>query len=730
MIRNKILEKEEDDDRHDNNDIHSDGISFTFDDDSSFNSKNMDVNLLDAPPSFSEEENETEHDDTIAANDDEYDEHVESSMLKEIDVQDSKMKSMKKFFMEYFAASDLKSTYIGILIGALSSVFLNLLIHISLQATIMIIMLSLLFTTIFILGISKLQQHTKIKNMKIHHRQRLMVAKALGSIHASLPNSTIQSIIPTSQQHLSYMKTITQLTENTCTMILLVDLALSSLRIATSLRLSLGSASQCVGRVEDATIGRQLKHLQSALSSKPMSIHTNTQKGQLLQKKHLLIGTQLGLTSSRMALYSIMRRQAIYLHSLCEITNTNKYIIEDEQERWPVSPPIISLSTLHSCRWKLTHLISNLVQMTFDATADILHKNKFEDSEKLLSNIITYTNEGISYLQTSFPLCSIPDSGNIMTDSINIPSTNNNNDPKEKITKQHDEMSSIANVTHMHDISSIRTRLDSATISLWTFEKELVPSSSHDRNIEISKQNPKEERNCIPVNREAIESWENMKKSVEEIYILHKRLESTFHNTSQLDDDDLNNKCSSIPSNDKGVQSNPPTQTNPEKSEFHYDCIPDDSTLQQYDSSDPNFTMLNKTIVFSGLGNVPLRPPWKTKKGNQNITLDPSDGLNTVSLSGETNLMEELSKRLKTMDIAEEYDTSLSSTTRPTLVTSLNDDSIHDSDQHVKVIEASSSSTKSGREKKQKADSVSSIWLGASGSLLSELRNAIDLGEK
>ena len=622
---------------------------------------------------------------------------------------------------------------------------------------------------------------------------RYRICHAMGSIQAStqIQSSQINHIYiqSTSTMDITTFKYATEMIETMVNFIHTVDISLSTLRTATCLRLSLGSAatiSQCVGRVEDATIGRQIRLNTNQVSQSYHESFHNTQQF-LRFKKQQLIGQQIGLHQLRMALYQIMRKQALswnfviqQILSSFHSPQCNKDPTDDDDDNdndnddndneelwWPSLPTLMTLSLLSKFRTRLIHLLCKITFCLLDSLPWIpMNETKQSISNaidwntnlsSIFQNISNQLIEATEYLYGAFPFpinekdkleesfCSF-DTQNVSLQHNFDSFASDQNDNRYQHINQRDKLSNRTKISpFLHNVANIRSFLESATVSLWAMEYDFI-QSCHNENPDDKKNN--ENRNDQLDNDARIKNEKTMRnidkdsnakkeirvpiydnnKDVDQNTIQHKQyyhiqqaqewwihLENSLNSLNSLKNkfkfqfvpspsSNAEQKINETPLNHSMEDNNNTTKTLKEDIEF--EDVGNTSLTQLNDihkENDKYIQNKHKTIIFSGQGSLPSNPPKTEKKGKQgnNDAISSFHDFHYMeSFIDENNLIQELSTRLKTMDLMEEYDMPF-----------VNQRNIKKNTNHEKKVEKPSVS--------------SSFWLGASGSLLNELKDVI-----
>ena len=544
-----------------------------------------------------------------------------------------------------------------------------------------------------------------------HQMYRNRIQTALGLIGAPPPSclsqhmrimdnnyeNEINDILKHNQRNIDDIHSkIAILAEQHSKLLKTIDRSIQMIRIATSIQLGLGPRSFSVDRVDANTTYKQ--------------------------------NSPVNLKVIREMIFTVLDRQATSIlqirnHVLQIISQEEKNGKVDERQRWNdanvgkeedndltlmnqsiKSSKLFTITLIKSMRVRIGELLSETLSLCFKATSTHIFSKSLSSSSYLdLSQLITQSS------------CQAEELDVYITASL--PEGNHSNDELSSSDSEEDQLK-------WKLISQLQCYVDGVAAITWAYQKSIIQQQQQKKQIRIINQKDKEDS----IDNEAMTQ---LKKLGDEIH----NVSDLYQSIHQLHYNDMNEVMKSKSHEDDNASDvnceSKYNRTKDEKEEYNDKGITEGSSLsiQNQGAEDDTATLLNnKTLVYAGKGVKPNQNHLKKKKrlslSSVTTTNSPLPTSFLGQSTGRTILLRELQSRLESLEKAEEWDV-------------IRNQDLHDTDADEDVMNAMPTTTsetmmmnkevgcrKNIRNKDDGANS-SAFFLGASGSLLSELKVAL-----
>jgi hypothetical protein len=495
------------------------------------------------------------------------------------------------------------------------------------------------------------------KKRKFYHECRMQVAHLIGLVGAPpLPwrelDPTLR-IIQLDHHQTSFMITeaavdaIRDFCQAHVQLLLTVDRAYHFLQISASLHMGLGPQSQCVERVERATISKEYR-----------------EKKNSLDLRQGVAKSILSLSSVRTHVAQIMVEQS---ESLASVMRATGILVEKEESMGEVPvpagnksyrgleqsveiPDIVTLSWIKAARQQLAAMLSHVLDRQV-CTIPYLEVVSNQESH-LIEESMWNARQAMAHLQST-----------LLLDTTNTASSIEVEQPRDPL---------------IGPLLQIRDQLDALQGALWACHQ------SNDKNGEGDEVK----------NAEKKQWWSQVRNLSAVVRAMEQEIDESFFPNTIITDDYSENE-----GEDSETKSPPPNQNSSESD--RYEHLNPTETLSQDKTKTQEKT--TKTIVFSGSGAV-AHKPRKPRQGSNS----KSTGVESAAAAAmhrdtvvEQLMVRELQNRIKTLCSPEEEESGSLALVEFKL------------EQH-KVD-----------SKKDPRQPAMPLFLGASGSLLSELKQSM-----
>lgn len=532
-------------------------------------------------------------------------------------------------------------------------------------------------------NIEKTMNHqTRNKTQEYKHELQQLyieISRALGSIHAPPlsppPSPSLLLSIPVSDEIKEFVHTQVQLIHKT-------DWAIHSIRQISMLKFGSSTTSFCgtnnipISRIEDASL---LPYLQKKTSS----------------TKSVNINPLLGVQSVRKVLYKIMRMQATSYFSYIIMTEESSSSLSSHQNNmmdtmkadfhnfWaPVdndlrNSPILSISFLQKCRKELVLLLHHVISLSFSTTVTLLSSSMLEEET------IHHSQQQQHYNKEFFL-------ANIISGKSHISLL----ESSFLYCRPHYKPAITTNNNNNTVLYTIQSKLEQALVILWAYDSSIL---LEEKELLYSK-------------------WMNIQKEL-------NKAQEHFHDL-RMNSLGLTSPSFDKKEKDQDENSDEETSSNipfAQKSltEFLHDGITEGEQTNDDNRNSIEFFPPDKTIVFSGDGCFKKKNTSRKKKKSPSEYNDKITSYNAESTNMNNGLMlfQELQQRLKTIQVADEFEVNNKVFTK-------NYSLIDEDEQDTEEEESKATTNKSSKTKSN------TFWLGASGSLLNELQNVLNIDQQ
>ena len=527
--------------------------------------------------------------------------------------------------------------------------------------------------------------------------------------------------------------------------LLTIDQAYQYLRISTSLHLGLGPNSQCVERVERATIAKDYRRRSSSSSSSSKrnnnNYHSTSTKLRQPQQSLASSNNIIALSNVKTSLAMSMVRQS---HSLIEVWKhiRRSFIImqgsssndddDIDDDFLPTDdmdililqmPTVVDLSWIKSSRHQLSKFLCHM--MDYFCTIEVLYTLSVTSS----TSSSTTTTTSRSKLEES--MYSVRNATEHLSSTLMLRNNNTAVQPLLQATNSNNDGSrDDSNLKLLRSLIQYRDHLDAMNAAIWSCQL-YAATTDNDTAVVVEALGTKATGTQInSAEQEKKQWWSHVQRLGSTCRALEEEIGQKFHLLKDEGDDEL--------VEERQEDSGPTTDRTKESENYEHDNHETNETEVDHQGA----TTQTKTVVFKGKGAVKTELNTKSQgmrcgagvaaDNPMVVKLPPRD---TVS---EQLMVNELKNRLQSICPPDEDDEDGDSdddvNDKDKMEPLLDSDHRNESVNNIITTPDGTATRTNCRKQKQTREVTGTHFLGATGSLLSELKVALpavdDAGEE